>query len=790
MTLLVPWLLFPLVLAVLAAGCGILLERTAGVTLPRALLLPAGFAVVITSAQLAVATAATAQFAVPLVLALAVLGIGLALPWHFSLRRDQLWAPAVAAAVFAVFAAPTVLSGEATFAGYVKLDDTATWFALTDRVLEHSRSLSGLAPSSYEATLAVNLVNGYPVGSLLPLGVGRALVGQDVAWVFQPYLAFVAALLALGLYTLVAGVVRSRRLLALAVFLAAQPALLYGFSLWGGVKELVAALLVVVVVALASLLLRGPVHWRATLPLAVASAAVLSVLSLGGAVWLAPAFAVALVALTRRGRRVLAIAASSLATFTLVLSSPSLATAGSFLRTDNVALFQSGSELGNLVRPLSALQVFGIWPTGDFRLAPEDLASAHLLVALVALAAAAGTYYAWRRHAVGVVLYLVSAVVGCAVVVSVGSPWVDAKALATASPGLLTVALLGAVAAIDAGRRVEGGFALVGLAVGIFWSNALAYHEAWLAPRDQLVELEQIGERFAGDGPTLTTEYQPYAVRHFLRKLDAEGASELRRRPVPLRSGAVLGKAAYANLDQFQLDAIFVYRTLVLRRSPVESRPPAAYRLVWTGRYYDVWQRDQPPNPLVLGHLAVGDSAQPTGRPRCDAVLQLARQTKHSELAYVVRPRAQMLQLGRAARPADWPADGSDPGVVYPGGPGSAEATAAVSRRGHYEVWLGGSFRRQIEILVDGTVVGSHRHELNNTAQWTPFGEISLTKGTHRIEVRYEADDLRPGGGGTAFGIGPLALAETTNLDVRLADRAAARSICGAEVDWVEALGL
>jgi hypothetical protein len=401
MTLLVPWLLFPLVLAVLAAGCGILLERTAGVTLPRALLLPSGFAVVITSVQLAVATAATAQFAVPLVVALAVFGIGLALPWRFNLRRDQLWAPAVAAAVFAVFAAPTVLSGEATFAGYIKLDDTATWFALTDRVLEHGRSLSGLAPSSYEATLAVNLANGYPVGSLLPLGIGNALVGQDVAWVFQPYLAFVAALLALGINTLAAGVVRSRRLLALAVFLAAQPALLYAFSLWGGVKELVAALLVVVVVALVSLLVRGPVHWRATLPLAVAVAAVFSVLSLGGAVWLAPALAVASVALMRRGRRVLAIAASSLATFALVLCSPSLATATSFLRTDNVAAFQSGSELGNLVRPLSALQVFGIWPTGDFRLAPEDLASAHVLVVLVALAAAAGTYYAWRRHAFG-----------------------------------------------------------------------------------------------------------------------------------------------------------------------------------------------------------------------------------------------------------------------------------------------------------------------------------------------------------------------------------------------------
>ena len=65
-----------------------------------------------------------------------------------------------------------MLSGQPTFAGYIKLDDTATWMALTDRVMEHGRSLAGLAPSTYEATLDFNLADGYPVGVFLPLGVG------------------------------------------------------------------------------------------------------------------------------------------------------------------------------------------------------------------------------------------------------------------------------------------------------------------------------------------------------------------------------------------------------------------------------------------------------------------------------------------------------------------------------------------------------------------------------------------------------------------------------------------
>ena len=52
-----------------------------------------------------------------------------------------------------------------------------------------------------------------------------SLVGFDSAWLFQPYEAFLAAMLALGVYGLLAGVVESRPLRALTSFIAAQPAL-------------------------------------------------------------------------------------------------------------------------------------------------------------------------------------------------------------------------------------------------------------------------------------------------------------------------------------------------------------------------------------------------------------------------------------------------------------------------------------------------------------------------------------------------------------------------------------
>jgi hypothetical protein len=172
---------------------------------------------------------------------------------------------------------------------------------------------------------------------------------------------------------------------------------------------------------------------------------------------------------------------------------------------------------------------------------------------------------------------------------ALGSPWLEAKAFAVASPGVLLLALVGAAKLLES-RRTVAVLTLATIAGGVFASNALAYRDAHLAPRAQLVELEQIGRRFAGQGPALMTEYQPYGVRHFLRHLDPEGASELRRRPVPLRDGRVLAKAEVADIGAFDPQAVLVYRTLVLLHDA--GRPPEAYRLVWSGRFYDVWQRD------------------------------------------------------------------------------------------------------------------------------------------------------------------------------------------------------
>jgi hypothetical protein len=440
--------------------------------------------------------------------------------------------------VFAVFGAPVLASGEPTFAGYVKLDDTATWLAITDRLIEHGHSLDGLAPSTYEATLHFNFGNGYPVGAFTPFGIGSALAGQDPAWTFQPYIAVLGAVLALGLYALAAPFVASRPSRAAVAFVAAQPALLVGYSLWGGVKEVAAAALLPLVAGLAVQVARHP-SFRAVIPLAVAAAAVVAVLSVGGAAWLAPLLLPAAVALARWiGPRSAARWAGAFAAVALMLVVPALALGG--MVAPWARPLTSDESVGNLLGPLSVLQVVGVWPSGDFRLDPgvEPLAGA--LIAVTVGAAIAGTALAVRARAWSLLAYVTGTLAGCAAIVAFGSPWVDGKALAIASPSVLLAAtsFAAAYSALARSRReqphltrarwgrapgrpprgrsshvrprrVACGLLFVVIAVGVLWSNALAYRDVTLAPHDQLAELGAIGERIAGQGPTLMTEYQP-----------------------------------------------------------------------------------------------------------------------------------------------------------------------------------------------------------------------------------------------------------------------------------------
>jgi hypothetical protein len=791
------WIIFPLVLMALCLGCGLLLEACAGRRLPGPLLAPAGFAVLTVLAALLTARGETASLATPAAVLAALAGAvlaalrergGLARLW--AERRPAGWALAAALGVFAVFAAPIVLSGHPTFAGYIKLDDTATWMALVDRVMDHGRDLSGLESSTYLTTLQVNLPGGYPVGAFLPLGVGTQLTGTDVAWLVQPYMATIAALLALCLYWLARPLVESRGTRTLVAFGASQSALLFGYSLWGGVKEVALALALATLAALAPAVSRAGASWRAMLPPATATAAILAILGTRGFVLALPILLLVALALWRgRGFRALLSRAWPFALTVVVLGIPAFLVTGAFAPTEGT--IDSATDLGNLVRPLGIAQYVGVWIGGDFRVDPTRAGLTDFLIVLALLAALVGAWIGWRRRAWEPLLYAFGTGIGVIAVFVYSSPWVGAKALASGSPSFLLLALAGAAAFATRVERVLGTTVFALVLAGVLWSNALGYHDVSLAPYDQLHELESIGAEFAGEGPTLMTEYQPYGVRHFLRAADAEGASELRSRSIPLVEGGELEKGAWGDTDQFALPSLLTYRTLVLRRNPGESRPPSVYELVRSGDYYDVWQRPPDATGEIAQHLALGDFEQPGAVPACGQVRAVAAVAgTGGTLAAAERAPTAVGSLDESAHPDDWvPTEAGGPALV-PHGSGTATLRIGVAEAGRYGVYLQGSVRNRITVLVDGVEVGSASEQLNQSQQFLYFGRIPLSRGFHRVDLVYGGQTLAPGSGGAPEAIGPVVLDPVRNEDPPLlkVPASAAADLCGKRLDWIEAL--
>src|SRR5688500_18410049 len=302
--------------------------------------------------------------------------------------------------------------------------------------MEAGRDIDGLAPSSYEATLFFNLADGYPIGAFIPLGVGHTLIQMDTAWLIQPYMALLAVLLAAALWDLAGRLLRSESSRALVAFAAAQPALLYGYYLWGGIKEAVAAAVIALVACLAFRAAPLQPGLRHLVPLALGVAALIGCLSLAGVVWLGPILAGALaLAISSGSLRGALVEAAAVMALVAALIAPVLL--GGALLPPTSSPLDDPDARGNLIEPLSALQALGIWPAGDFRVDPGAMGLTLAFCALAATAALAGALIAITRRRWDVAGYVIGVPTAALGIALIGSPWVDGKALATASSALL-----------------------------------------------------------------------------------------------------------------------------------------------------------------------------------------------------------------------------------------------------------------------------------------------------------------------------------------------------------------
>jgi hypothetical protein len=839
MSLISSWVFFPLVLVAIGLGWGALVQWAAGEPDLGPLTIPIGLATALVIAGLITAFSPIASLAAPFTAVFAIAGI--AYVWG---RAKLGSAPALAAVgVLLVYGAPVILSGQATFLGYTRLDDTATWFALIDQLFTHGRSFGALPPSTFKLLVEANLGTGtnngivgssYPAGAFLLPGVGHWVTGIDIAWIFQPYLATCAAALSLTIYALLAPLLEWRWLRAFVAFIAAQSALLYGYAAWGGIKELTAAFLLGLGVALvADLVAREKPEPRNVIPLTFAGAALMITLGPGSVIYVLPAFLAVLAVLVWRAamgadlvRLVWVVA--SLFTATALLAIPLWLTLVHYLHVDQASytsIDNTAAELGNLVRPLRAVQIAGIYLFSDFRnYSAADPAGAtpsfvnYLLIWLVfASGALALCWTVWRRR-IDLLLYVAVALIGALALYFGGStPWLIGKALAISSPALLLAGLVGGALLFGNDRVVSlvgGVIVLAAIAGGVLWSNWLQYRNVTLAPRARLEELATIGTKLKGHAPTFFNEYEIYGDRHFLRAGAPVEPAEYRTVFLPTVTGAVLTKAAWADLDSFPATTLDAYKSIVIRNSPVESRPPSNYHLAWSGRYYQLWQQAKHPTERIIKHVPLGDSntydycgdaeggrpfgdlcsIQPAAVPACPTLTALGRTAQQDGGTLLAYERANPIVLrGTDTRwPGTWNSDAAAEGSITPTTPGTAYAHVSIPTGPHrYQLWLGGSFTRGFVVSVDGHRIGSISDQQN------PFGAgynevgspLVLKAGVHTIALTFPEPTLAPGGDDDEdyTSLSEIALAPLDSRPKLLSLKPAqARELCGRSLDWIE----
>jgi hypothetical protein len=792
--LLLAWLLFPAVALLVCAGVGLLVERLSGAAVPGVLLLPVGMAGLICATQLTTFWDATAEATLPLAVLLALAGLALGRDRLRALRPDG-WAVAAAVGVFGVFAAPMVLSGHATFAGYTVLGDTSIHFIGADALLHHGRDFASLAPSSYEYSLAAYYgSNGYPSGGPTTVAVLTSLVHLDVAWTFQPFLSLLVALMALSLYALAEPLAPSRPLRAAIAFVAAQPALVLAYALQGSVKEVGTAFGIVLVGALIAVWSRqAPEGARRVLPLVVAASATVGIVGLAAAVWLAPFALGAIVAARGIGARRLVAAGALAAVVAGVLCYQALADLTTYVDVAG-GVVTSQAEFGNLLGPLDPLQRFGVWLAGDYRVKPTGLwTETRVLLGVVWIAMALGALWLFRRRAWGAAFFLLVSIVAHVYVIRKGSPWADGKALMIVSPAMVLLAGLGAAAA-HAWRAIAGWAVIAAVGFGVMWSNALAYHEVSNAPRDRMQELRDVGERIAGQGPTLYPEFEEFA-KHFLREGDPEGPTEgwQRRHALAVgRDGNRVRQGLSVDVDRFSDRYIGEYRTIVLRRGFASSRPPSTFRRTYTGRFYEVWQRPRSEDSKLIEHLSIGTFREPSGQPDCNELRRIADRAieANGRIAYLERPRNLLAVPAYVELPRGWYADATDGMALVPRGKGELTVHVDVARAGDYDVWLEGSFGRPVHVSIDGAAPLQVAWQINGRGSAEHLTRMRLAAGRHSVRIWRDGGGLRPGDGGSSRLLGPIAFTppDPTGIPVRELPPARWAELCGRDLDWVEAI--
>jgi hypothetical protein len=791
-------LLFPLLLWILSLGCGLLVARLTGVRMPALLLMPLGFGVLIAVSQFTTWWSATAPLTPIFLLVLALLG--------FALSRSELrtrwrgrpagwwWGPIAPLGSYLILAAPVIAAGRPTFTGYL-LDTTgAVQIAGAERLLHHAHDFSTGIPA-YGTTLAAYFGNGYPSGSHGVLASVGWLSGQNLIWLYSVFQALGLSMVALVLTFIARRAGLGRPAATLAGVIAAVPALDYAYVLMGSIKEITALPMLVLLGALVicARQMRREAGIRAVLPFAVAGAGALGAIGIAATPWVGlfglGALLAAIPIRSREDLRPLAIGAVGLAAATAVVALP---TVEPLSRTLSLAEAVSNSNAsavadpGDLLRPLKFIQTLGIWFGESHRVEPRYVQETFVMIGVAAVCAVLGLAWLVRRRAWTVLGFVVISFVVWEIVHRHGTEWTDAKLLVILSPVVVFVGMLGTLGLMRT-RSLEGLVLTAALVLGVLGSDALLYHGTNLAPTNRYEELASIGQRFAGQDPTLAPDFDEYSL-YLLRKMDVDSPGLAYSAPFAMVPGLAASYGHSYDLDAIALPDVESFKTIVMRRSPAWSRPPANYVRALQGSYYSVWRRVGA-SPLL--HIPLGGGYEPAATPKCRRIAAIASEAKRRGARIAVAPRASNISIDLATVYRS-------PSVVTSvdlegrpqlgfSSPARVETGVVVKRPGRYDLWLGGDLDRPMAVSVDGRLVSSPSRQSGDDGTMINVGVVTLSAGKHVLRLLRGGGSLAPDDIGSSVLDGiifePLSNQQSSVTTVA---PGAWRTLCGRSLDWIE----
>jgi hypothetical protein len=790
-------LLYPCLLALLCVGAGLLVDRLSGRFLPPPLLPAVGAATLIGVSQLTTYSVTAAAPTTPYVLALlAAAGFALGRPRMGTLVRGWRrcgWQLAVPVLAYVGALAPVLFAGRPSFSSYGVLTDSAFHMLGADFLMRHGQTYAHLdLRNSYGQYLNAYYNTSYPSGADTLFGGSAFLLGVPLIWAFQPFNAFMLATAVGPVWVLARRIGLDGALAAAAALTVTLPALVYGYELIASVKEITALPMILTLGALVSLherWLRGPPSGAA--PFALVAAAGVSALGVAFGAWVLTAVVVLAVIVFRQiaadrqsARQPLLLLAVGAILALLAALGTWIDVSGSLRVAQNIA---ATSNPGNLQKPLRIAQLFGTWLANSYKHVPVGgrLTLSYGLAAIALGAAVLGAAYIIRIRQYALAAWIALTLAVWLGLTAYGTTWADGKALMLTSPVIVLLAWAG-VAALRAGafrpvfRPAALLLALV-LVGGVAASDAMQYHDSNLAPTARYEELASLDSGFAGRGPALFTDYDEYAL-YELRNLDVGGPDFM----FPPR-GIVLPHGLPVDLNHVPPTALLSYPLIVTRRDPSADRPPAAYRLLWQGTYYQVWGR-RPGAPAAIAQLGLS-SAHAVQCSRVEHLARIAR-SHRARLVAANPPQLVRVDVASALHPA-WAY--TRLGLLMTR-PGRLEAMFAIPHAGIWDLWLQGEIMPAVHVSVDGHRLASISAQLTGVASdpdtMAPL-RVRLAAGAHRLRITRGATSLlAPGAGGSAIldSIFLTPLGAGSQATLRITPAARWRSLCGRRLEWIEVL--